>query len=58
MAGFLLDTNVVSEFKRRGDPDPQVAAWLRAADPDMLLASVLSFGEIRKGIEGLASSRY
>ena len=56
MAGFLLDTNVLSEFKRR-DPDPSVTAWLRATDPDLLWASVLSFGEIRKGIERLAPGK-
>ena len=54
MSGFLLDTNVLSEFKRRGEPDPHVRDWLRATDPDLLWASVLSFGEIRKGIERLA----
>ena len=54
MSGFLLDTNVLSEFKRRGDPDPHVRDWLRAAYPDSLWASVVSFGEIRKGIERLA----
>lgn len=51
MSGFLLDTNVLSEFKKRGEPDPRVRGWLRAVDPDSLWASVLSFGEIRKGIE-------
>ncbi|HEY1337582.1 MAG TPA: type II toxin-antitoxin system VapC family toxin [Bryobacteraceae bacterium] len=50
----MLDTNVLSEFKRRGDPEPHVAAWLRATDPDLIWASVLSFGEIRKSIERLA----
>jgi len=30
---------------------------LRATDPDLLWASVLSFGEIRKGIERLAPSK-
>ena len=57
MSGFLLDTNVLSEFKRRGAPDPQVRAWLKATDPDLLWASVLSFGEIRKGIERLAPGK-
>ena len=57
MSGFLLDTNVLSEFKRRGAPDPHVRAWLKAADPDLLWASVFSFGEIRKGIERLAPGR-
>ena len=54
MSGFLLDTNVLSEFKRRGEPDAHVRSWLRATDPDLLWASVVSFGEIRKGIERLA----
>lgn len=54
MAGFLLDTNVLSEFKTARRSRPRVAAWLRATDPDLLWASVLSFGEIRKGIERLA----
>ena len=40
MSGFLLDTNVLSEFKRRGEPDPHVRDWLRATDPDLLWASV------------------
>jgi len=57
VTGFLLDTNVLSEFKRKGEPNPQVRAWLRATSPDLLWASVLSFGEIRKGIERLAPGR-
>jgi toxin FitB len=57
VAAFLLDTNVLSEFKRRGNPDPHVTAWLRATDPDLVWASVLSFGEIRKGIERLAPGK-
>ncbi|MCX6606404.1 MAG: type II toxin-antitoxin system VapC family toxin [Acidobacteria bacterium] len=54
MNGFILDTNVLSEFKRRGPPDPRVRDWLQATPPDLLWASVLSFGEIRRGIENLA----
>jgi toxin FitB len=57
VAGFLLDTNVISEFKRRGDPNPDVAAWLRATDPDLVWASVLSFGEIRNGVERLPAGK-
>jgi len=54
MSGYLLDTNVISEFARPDNkPDPQVKAWLEAADPDSLYASVLTFGEIRRGIEKL-----
>jgi predicted nucleic acid-binding protein len=51
MNGFLVDTNVVSEFNRRGVPDPGVRRWLEAADPEFLYVSVLTLGEIRLGIE-------
>ena len=54
MNGFLLDTNVLSEFARPDNtPDQRVKHWLEAADPDSLYASVLTFGEIRRGIEKL-----
>ena len=54
LTGFLLDTNVLSEFKRRVSPDRNVTRWLQVTHPDLLWVSVLSFGEIRKGIERLA----
>ena len=48
---FLLDTNAISEIRRGRDPNVQ--AWARAiADRDLYL-SVLTLGEIRKGIERL-----
>jgi toxin FitB len=56
MNGFLLDTNVLSEFNRRGEPDRRVKQWLEAADTNSLYASVLTFGEIRFGVELLPSS--
>ena len=46
MSGFLRDTNVLSEFNRRGDPNSLVKQWLEAADPGSLYASVLTFAEI------------
>lgn len=46
---FLLDTNVVSEIRRRRDP--RVRAWVEAVDDPDLHLSVLTLGEIRKGIE-------
>ncbi len=52
MSQFLIDTNVISEFVRP-QPDPRVVAWLDAADPESLFASVVTFGEIRLGIEDL-----
>jgi predicted nucleic acid-binding protein len=57
MSGFLLDTNVLSEFNRRGEPDERVKHWLEAADTESLYASVLTFGEIRYGIELLPPSK-
>lgn len=48
---FLLDTNVVSEIRRGRDAN--VSSWsTEAADADLHL-SVLTLGEIRKGIERL-----
>lgn len=57
MSGFLLDTNVLSEFNRRGEPDRLVKQWLEAADTNSLYASVLTFGEIRLGVELLPPSK-
>ena len=48
---FLLDTNVVSELRKRERCDAGVAGWMAAADPDSLFLSVLVIGEIRRGIE-------
>jgi len=56
--GFLLDTNVLSEFSRSAlPPHPNVERWVAAIHPDMLFTSVLSIGEIRKGVELLPLSR-
>ena len=49
---FLLDTNVVSEIARPR-PDKAVLAWFDAAADQQLYLSVLSLGEIRKGVDKL-----
>lgn len=49
-AGYLLDTNVVSETRKRR-PDRGVTAFLAAADSAGLFLSVLTLGELRKGVE-------
>ena len=46
---YLLDTNVVSETRRR-QPEPNVMRWLEASGPDAHFVSVLTLGEITKGI--------
>jgi predicted nucleic acid-binding protein len=51
VTGFLLDTNVLSEFSRAGEPDQHVDRWLKATAEETLFASVLTFAEIRLGIE-------
>lgn len=56
-SGFLLDTNVLSEFSRRGEPNPQVQRWLRSVSPEALYVSVLTLAEIRRGIELLPAGK-
>lgn len=46
---FILDTNVVSSV-RRSDRAPQVAAWLEAQNESDLFLSVITLGEIERGI--------
>jgi toxin FitB len=56
MSGYLLDTNCISELVRI-EPNPQVMAWVRAADERLLHLSVLTLGEIRKGVTLAAGRR-
>jgi predicted nucleic acid-binding protein len=56
MSGFLLDTNCISELVR-SKPEPRVLEWMEAADESLLYLSVLTLGEIRKGIAGLPQSK-
>lgn len=48
--GYLLDTNVVSET-RKTRADGGVIAFLSGVDSERLFLSVLSLGELRKGVE-------
>ncbi len=49
MSGFLLDTNALSELIRIR-PEPKMTTWIAAQTLDTLFMSVVSFGELRKGI--------
>jgi toxin FitB len=49
---YLLDTNVISEF-RKPRPDPNVLAWLEQVDSDLVHLSVITVGELQKGIARL-----
>ena len=54
MSGFLLDTNVISELVKPR-PEQKVISWIQATDESLLFLSVLTIGEIRKGINSLPS---
>ena len=47
---YLIDTNVLSELRRKS-PDTGVVTWLNQRQSATLYLSVLTLGEIRKGIE-------
>ena len=56
MSGFLLDTNIISELVKPR-PDANVTAWIEDTDESLLFLSVLTLGEIRRGIAVLPQSR-
>lgn len=49
MSAFLLDTNVISELIKP-KPEPKVTTWIDDTDEELLFLSVLTLGEIRKGV--------
>lgn len=51
---FLLGTNVVSELHKKS-PDPGVVDWLKSVKSAQLYLSVLVVGEIKYGVERLAT---
>jgi len=56
VSGFLLDTNAISELINPG-PSPNVIKWIEATDESLLYLSVLTIGEIRRGVSRLAMGR-
>lgn len=56
MNRFLLDTNVPSELTRPKS-DPKVEKWLEDAEDEQLFFSVVSLGEILKGVTILPDSK-
>lgn len=53
---YLLDTNIVSETIRR-TPHKAALAWLDQIPGESLFVSVLTLGEIRKGVEAVADRK-
>ncbi|MEI6340137.1 MAG: type II toxin-antitoxin system VapC family toxin [Verrucomicrobiota bacterium] len=53
MSGCLLDTNIVSELRKEGRADSGLMAWFEVEPEEGMFLSVVTLGEIRKGIERL-----
>ena len=54
---ILLDTMVLSELRKRR-PHPKVVAWLRPQPSDQVFISVVSLGEIERGIHRTADRTF
>jgi toxin FitB len=50
VTGWLLDTNIISELRRR-KPEPKVTEFIRSQPLEGLFVSIVTFAEIRFGIE-------
>lgn len=53
---YILDTCVISELIK-SQPDPKCAKWIKSHDQLSFFISVLTVGEIRKGISKLVTSK-
>lgn len=53
---YILDTNVISELVA-AQPDPNVVRWIDSIDPQTIYLSVITVGEIQKGIEKMDDSQ-
>jgi tRNA(fMet)-specific endonuclease VapC len=53
---YLLDTSVISELVAK-QPNQKVIDWLDELDPSSVYLSVVTIGEIRKGIEKAPQSQ-
>lgn len=52
---YLLDTNVLSELRRK-TPNAGVVEWFTRRPASTLFLSVLTLGELRKGIAGVTDA--
>jgi predicted nucleic acid-binding protein len=50
---YLLDSNIVSELRKRDRANVGVRQWLAGVDDAELFLSVLTVGELRRGIESI-----
>ena len=52
MSGYLIDTNIISELRRPKRSLP-VVRWFGSVEVESLYLSVLTLGELRRGVERL-----
>jgi len=50
---YLIDTNVIAELRKGGRADRGVTSWFTALADEEVFLSVLTLGEIRRGIESM-----
>jgi predicted nucleic acid-binding protein len=50
---YVVDTNVLSELRKGDRADPTVKSWFASLEDEEIFLSVLTIGEIRRGIEGI-----
>jgi len=50
---YLLDTNVISELLKK-EPDRRVLGWIEEQEEEALFLSVITFGELQKGVSKLS----
>ena len=50
---FLIDTNVISELRKAKRCDRNVAAWFANIAESEIFLSVLTIGELRRGIDNI-----
>jgi predicted nucleic acid-binding protein len=50
---YLLDTNVISELRKGKRADANVRAWFDELADEEIYLSVLTIGEIRRGVESV-----
>ena len=54
---YLVDTDVISEFRKRNRANPRVVNWFRKRKSSELFLSVLTIGELRRGVERICRLR-
>jgi toxin FitB len=50
---YLLDTNVISELRKGEQANPHVSSWFAGLADEEIYLSVLTIGEIRRGVESV-----